>query len=272
MIFYMKLSQTISYIEKREIMKAETKSPLKKNGAADSKLSGRIWFNICLFGFTGQMAWTLENMYFNTFLYNTVYEGGKVTGSLSSMTAIKLMVAFSAATAVITTFIMGNLSDRVNKRKIFISLGYIIWGITTGAFGFITKDNIGSLFGISDSYKVITATAVTVIVMDCVMTFFGSTSNDSAFNAWITDITTPKNRATAESVLAILPVVAMVVVIAFGGMIDAIGGYPVFFFAIGGFVIVCGILGLFTLKDSRSGVHEKAVITGRTLFTASSRP
>ena len=104
-------------------MKAETKSPLKKNGAADSKLSGRIWFNICLFGFTGQMAWTLENMYFNTFLYNTVYEGGKVTGSLSSMTAIKLMVAFSAATAVITTFIMGNLSDRVNKRKIFISLG-----------------------------------------------------------------------------------------------------------------------------------------------------
>ena len=65
----MKLAQTVSYIEKREIMKTETKSPLKKNGAADSKLSGRIWFNICLFGFTGQMAWTLENMYFNTFLY-----------------------------------------------------------------------------------------------------------------------------------------------------------------------------------------------------------
>ena len=60
-------------------MKTKTKSPLEKNGAADGKLSGRIWFNICLFGFTGQMAWTLENMYFNTFLYNTVYEGGKVT-------------------------------------------------------------------------------------------------------------------------------------------------------------------------------------------------
>ena len=48
MIFYMKLSQTVSYIEKREIMKAETKSPLKKNGASDSKLSGRIWFKICI--------------------------------------------------------------------------------------------------------------------------------------------------------------------------------------------------------------------------------
>ena len=32
----MKLAQTVSYIEKREIMKTETKSPLKKNGAADS--------------------------------------------------------------------------------------------------------------------------------------------------------------------------------------------------------------------------------------------
>ncbi len=142
----MKLAQTVSYAEKRESMETKTKSPLEKKSAADSKLSGRIWFNICLFGFTGQMAWTLENMYFNTFLYNTVYEGGKVTGSLSSMTAIKLMVAFSAATAVITTFIMGNLSDRVNKRKIFISLGYIIWGITTGALGFVKKNPVGTLF------------------------------------------------------------------------------------------------------------------------------
>lgn len=220
---------------------------------SDSKLSARIWFNICIFGFTGQIAWNLENMYFNTFLYNTVYDGGTASGTLTSMSAIKLMVAFSAITAVITTFIMGNLSDKVNKRKVFISTGYILWGITTGLFGFITKDNISNLFNISDPMKIVTATAITVIAMDCLMTFMGSTSNDSAFNAWITDVTTSKNRATAESVLAILPIVAMIIVVALGGMIDSIGGYPVFFFAIGGFVIVCGILGLFTLKDSRDG-------------------
>ena len=66
-----------------------------------SKLSGRIWFNLCLFGLVGQIAWNLENMYYNTFMYNTVYEGGTVTGTLSSMTAIRLMVALSAITAVV---------------------------------------------------------------------------------------------------------------------------------------------------------------------------
>lgn len=229
----------------------------KTKSLSDSKLSARIWLNICIFGFTGQIAWNLENTYFNTFLYNTVYEGGTVGGTITSMTAIKLMVAFSAITAVITTFVMGNLSDKINKRKVFISAGYIFWGATTAVFGFITKDNISNLFGISDPMKIVTATALTVIAMDCLMTFMGSTSNDSAFNAWVTDVTTPKNRATAESVLAILPIVAMVLVVALGGMIDSMGGYPVFFFAIGGFVIVCGILGLFTLKDSRDGKVQK---------------
>lgn len=237
-------------------MSTKAKRPAGQEKAAHGKLSGRIWFNLCLFGLAGQIAWNLENMYFNTFMYNTVYEGGAVTGTLSSMTAIKLMVAFSAISAVVTTFLMGNLSDRVNKRKIFISGGYIIWGVTTAAFGFITKENIASLFGLTDAMKIVTATAVTIIVMDCIMTFMGSTSNDSAFNAWITDVTTPKNRATAESVLAILPIAAMVAVVAFGGMIDAIGGYPVFFFAIGGFVVLCGVVGLFTLKDSRNAKHE----------------
>ena len=229
---------------------------MKKNKAAtlsDSKLSGRVWFNLCLFGFVGQVAWNLENMYYNTFMYTTVYENGTVTGSLSSMTAIRLMVAFSAITAVITTFIMGNLSDKMNKRKIFISVGYLIWGVITAAFGFLTKENIGNLFGISDQAQVITATAVAIIAMDCVMTFVGSTSNDSAFNAWVTDITTVKNRATAESVLAILPIVATVVVVVFGGMIESLGGYSNFFYILGAFVILCGIIGLFTLQDSRSG-------------------
>ncbi len=228
---------------------------LKPHG--ENRLSGRIWFNICLFGFAGQIAWNLENMYFNTFLYNTVYEGGAVTGSLSSMTAIRLMVAFSAVAAVLTTFVMGNLSDRVNRRKIFISVGYIIWGAVTASFALITKENVGNLFGITDAATVINATAITVIVMDCIMTFFGSTSNDSVFNAWVTDITTTKNRATVESVLAIMPIAAMLIVIVFGGTIDVIGGYPVFFCAIGGFVMVCGIVGLFTLQDSRDGVRKK---------------
>jgi MFS family permease len=221
----------------------------------DDALGKRAWFNLCLFGFMGQIAWNLENMYFNTFLYNTVYEGGDVTVGLSSMKAIKLMVALSAATAVLTTFLMGNLSDKINRRKIFISCGYLLWGFTVLVFGFITKDNVATIFGIDKGNlaAVVTATSVTVIVMDCVMTFMGSTANDSAFNAWITDITTPKNRATVESVLAILPIAAMVIVIVFAGFIQQIG-YPTFFFIIGAVVILAGLIGFFTLTDSKDGV------------------
>ena len=225
--------------------------------AKDAALGKRAWFNLCLFGFIGQIAWNLENMYFNTFLYNTVYEGGTVTEGLSSMKAIKLMVAFSAVTAVVTTFLMGNLSDKMNRRKVFISCGYLLWGFTVLVFGFITKDNVATIFGIdkSDIAAVVTATSVAVIVMDCVMTFMGSTANDSAFNAWITDITTPKNRATVESVLSILPIGAMVAVIVFAGFIEQLG-YPTFFFVIGAVVIVSGLVGFFTLTDSKNGVKK----------------
>ena len=37
------------------------------------KLSKRNWFLITLFCFMGGIAWNTENMYFNTFLYNSVY-------------------------------------------------------------------------------------------------------------------------------------------------------------------------------------------------------
>ncbi len=246
-----------------------------KNAKANSgsKLSGRTWFNLCLFGFIGQIAWNLENMYYNTFMYATVYEGGNVVNSqLSSMSAIKIMVACSAVTAVITTFIMGNLSDKMNKRKLFISAGYLVWGIVTAVFGFLNKDTIGSLFGIDNPTKVVTATAISIIVMDCIMTFIGSTSNDSAFNAWITDITTTKNRATAESVLSILPIVALVVVTISGGFIDPLGGgnteqgYKIYFVILGSLVCLCGIIGLFTLKDSRNGKRNTSSNYWKDLF------
>ncbi len=40
-----------------------------------TKLGGRIWLNIILFGLMGQIAWAVENMFFNTFLYNSIYNG-----------------------------------------------------------------------------------------------------------------------------------------------------------------------------------------------------
>ena len=220
----------------------------------EKKLSKRLWFNFILFGFMGQVAWNIENMYFNTFLYNSVYAGASqaaVDGSISVMSAISKMVALSAATAVITTFIMGTLSDKMKKRKLFISFGYIAWGIVTAAFGFISKENVAAILGPSaDEIRILSTAVWTVIIMDCVMTFMGSTSNDSVFNAWVTDVTNPSNRPKVETVFAALPIVAMGVVMGVGSLAQTGAiSYKVFFLSLGAFVMLCGILGLFTLED-----------------------
>lgn len=224
-----------------------------------TKLGARTWFNLILFGFMGQVAWNVENMYFNTFLCNFIY--GKATpdavnSSMSVVDAVAWMVALSAVVAVLTTFIMGNLSDKINNRKIFISIGYILWGIVTGCFGFISLENTEKMGIASSAAGILTATVWIVVGMDCLMTFMGSTSNDSAFNAWVTDVTDTTNRTTSETVLSIMPIAALGAVTAAGAVVTKLG-YPVFFFGLGAFVAVCGIIGLFTIKDSRNGVVNK---------------
>lgn len=225
-----------------------------------NNLGPKIWFNLILFGLMGQIAWNVENMYFNTFLCNFIYGHATpdaVSGSMSIVDAVAWMVALSAVVAVVTTFIMGNLSDRINNRKIFISVGYILWGIVTGCFGFISLENTEKLGRFSSAAGVLTATVWIVIGMDCLMTFMGSTSNDSAFNAWVTDIGSSENRTKIETLLSFMPIAAMGLVLAVGGVAVTKVGYPVFFFGLGAFVVLCGILGLFTLTDSRNGEAKK---------------
>jgi len=225
-----------------------------------TKLGGRNWFNLILFGLMGQVAWNVENMYFNTFLCNFIYGSASpdaVNNSISIVDAVAWMVALSAVVAVVTTFIMGNLSDKINNRKAFISIGYILWGIVTGCFGFISLDNTAKLGHFSSAAGVLTATVWIIIGMDCLMTFMGSTSNDSAFNAWVTDIGSSDNRTIIETVLSIMPVAAMGLVLAVGGIAVTSVGYPAFFFGLGAFVVVCGVIGLFTLKETRTGVINK---------------
>ncbi|NLX79560.1 MAG: MFS transporter [Clostridiales bacterium] len=210
----------------------------------DARISGRTWFNIIVFGFMGQVAWAVENIYFNTFLFN--YIGGTTKD-------ISTMVALTAATAVIATFLMGNLSDRLDRRKVFLFLGYILWGFSVMVFAFISRDNVAKLFGLADEVKILAASVSVVIIMDCVMTFIGSTSNDAAFNAWITDITVPENRGKAEGILASFPILAtLLVTVAFGAGVAA-AGYPACFLGLGIGVSLCGLIGAFTLKDSREG-------------------
>ncbi len=221
----------------------------------ENKLSKRIWLNIVIFSFMGGVAWNLENMYFNTFLYGSIYEGVSaeaLAGVMAPTTAISRMVALSAITAVVTTFIMGTLSEKMKKRKVFISVGYIIWGLITAAFGVISRESVAAVFGLSDEVKILAFTVWVVIIMDMVMTFMGSTSNDSAFNAWVTDVTNPVVRPQVETVLMFVGFFAMIAVMGVGSLAQAgVVTYQAFFLGLGLIVTVCGIVGLFTLEEPK---------------------
>lgn len=220
---------------------------------SNAKLSKRTWFNILLFSFMGGVAWNIENMYFNTFLYDSIYGGASANAMANVMaptTAISRMVALSAITAVVTTFIMGTLSEKMKKRKVFISIGYIIWGVITAAFGFISKESVTKVFGLSDEVKILAVTVWIVIIMDMVMTFMGSTSNDSAFNAWLNDVTNPLVRPKVETALMFAGLFSMLAVMGFGSLAQSgTISYTVFFIGLGIVVTLCGVAGLFTLDE-----------------------
>lgn len=202
-----------------------------------TKLGARKWLTLILVGLFGQFAWTIENMYFNVFLYNTIS---------TDPDYIARMVAWSAVAATVTTLLIGALSDRVGKRKVFICAGYMLWGLSTAAFGYITKENAARLFPAANAAA---AAATMVVVLDCVMTFFGSTANDGAFNAYVTDVTDSTNRGKAESVLAILPLISMLIIF---GLFDGLtqqGRWKEFFNIFGFAVTGVGLVSLVLVKD-----------------------
>ena len=226
-------------------------------GAKSTPLGKKIWACAITFGLIGQIAWVVENMFFAKFgqdLFDT-------RGDLY-FTVTTLMVILSAVTATVTTIFAGGLIDKTGKRKPFITFGYLIWGVTIMLFAAIPID-----FSDSSNWGIIAA----LVILDCVMTFFGSTANDAAFNTWVADVTDVTNRGKVNTILSVMPVIATVLV--FGiGMLTYDNGATVtndagevikvaiadrdglliklFFIIMGIFPMVGGVLSAFMMKDS----------------------
>lgn len=190
-----------------------------------TRISPRAWFVMAALAITGQIAWAVENSWFNTFVYDTITPDPR---------PVAWMVAASAITATLTTLLMGTLSDRARtrwgRRRPFILFGYICWGLSTILFPTVAYVKISSL-------------AVALVVLaDSLMTFFGSTANDAAFNAWTADIAASNQRGRVEGVLNLSVFIAQIVAMVAAGMLIENVGYFLFFYALGAIVMLVGLV------------------------------
>ena len=230
-------------------------------------LGAKFWLALTIFSLMGQVAWVVENMYLNVFMYKSFN---------ASAGDISAMVAASAITATLTTVFMGALSDRIGKRRLFICGGYILWGISIFCFIFIREDVINKF--IPATVSAATVGVSLTIIFDCLMTFFGSTANDAAFNAWLTDSTDTSNRGRAEGINAMMPLVAVLAV--FGGFmfLNAESEYywTIIFSIIGVLTLVIGVVGFFLIKEPQLQKAEmgyfESIIYGFKPSTVKSTP
>lgn len=217
----------------------------------------KFYLALVIFSLTGQIAWVVENMYFNVFIYKMFN---------ASASDISVMVMASAVAAALTTIFIGALSDRIGKRKIFMCGGYILWGISILMFALVRLDTVPVLFG--STVAAASAAVTAVIVLDCIMTFFGSSANDAAYNAWLTDMTDGTNRGRAEGINSMMPLMAILVV--FGGFmgfdLDKASSWTWIYVIIGGLVLAIGILGFFIVEEPVCKKPDSAGYLGTILY------
>ncbi len=209
------------------------------------KAGAGFYLALVIFSLVGQVAWVVENMYLNVFIYKMFN---------ASAEQISFMVAASAVTATVTTLFIGALSDKLGKRKVFICGGYILWGLSIWGFALVRADLVGRTFFplMSSNLATLSLCIHFTIALDCIMTFFGSSANDAAFNAWLTDATDETNRGKAEGINAMMPLVAILAV--FGGFMgmdqSKAGDWTLIFGIIGTAVVLLGIAGFFLIRDT----------------------
>ncbi|TCN55834.1 MFS transporter [Rhodococcus sp. SMB37] len=224
----------------------------------------RLWIWVVLLGLTGQLAWTVESIYLNLFVYNTITD---------SPTVLATLVATSAVDATIATLLAGAASDRTGGRREFIAVGHVPWGLCTAGFGLVSVDAAASLMPMLDA---VTIAVIAIVVLDRVMSILGSSANDAAFNAWVTDSTRPDNRGRVDGVLATMPLLAMLLVF---GALDPLtrgGQWMLFFTIIGGATAAVGVIAWFGVREPRqprpSGSYLSSVVHGLRPSTVRDNP
>jgi MFS family permease len=194
----------------------------------NEKISRRNILAIIFISLAGEIAWGVENQYYNVFLYNVI---------APVPIYVSIMVAVTAVVATITTIIIGSYSDIKGRRRIFFLIGFAAWAITT------------AIFPLAALVTPIILAVIVAILFDCIMNVFGASAHNAAFNAYIVDITTPENRGKVVGIVQITLLTAILIVYGASGFIILAYGYFILFYIVGILVGIIGIIGGLLAKD-----------------------
>jgi MFS family permease len=197
-------------------------------------ITKKMWSSLILLTIAGQMAWAVENNWFNTFVYSEITPDPR---------PVSWMVMCSALVSTAVTIIIGATSDRWSgrwgRRKPFIFAGYVLWGIAT------------IIFPSAAIFKPVALAAVVVVMFDSIMSAFGSIGSDAALNAFVTDITDTSNRGRVQGILQAAMWFAFLLTAFVAGMVIDTIGYFGFFYILGGIVLLIGLLAGGLLLDEK---------------------
>ncbi len=232
----------------------------------------RVWIAIVIFILMGAIAGNTESMYLGLFLDNTIFENGPMGASITLTDAVNLIVSLGAVISCGTGFVVGTLSEKLKNRKAFISIGYIVWGIVMMACSVVSNENVRKIFGINETAKVITVAAATLVTLSLVLSFLRSTTNDTAFNSWIADVSTPKTSTIIEVLFTVMGFVgtAIITLLVARAEIDANMDYSSIFIILGITAIGAGGMGFFLIdepeKFEKTEKTEKEIVNQTNAF------
>ncbi|MHA1684141.1 MAG: MFS transporter [Promethearchaeota archaeon] len=188
----------------------------------------RDYGTVFLLTLSGSTAFGVENSFFNVFVYNEI---------APRPFFVFLIVVTSAITATVTSILMGTLSDKLGRRRSFFIVSFPLWAFTT------------ALFPISGIFSNVTMAISFAVAFDCIMTFFGSMGYDAVMHAYITDVTTEKNRGSLSSVSEIAGLVAILITYGLSALLIDMFDIYFFFYIISIFVGVLGITGAILSRE-----------------------
>lgn len=215
--------------------------PIQNAQTKEKNANIRRWILVWSLGLVGQIGWSIEGTWINTFVYEKIDK---------TPTLITPLLIFSALASTVSIFIFGIITDKSGNRRSLISSGFVVWGILTACFGltqFIPQKSFAFV-------------AVSLVIVDMLLSFFGSMSTDVGYSTWLTDIMNDSNRGQIGGAIAVQVVLGTLLGNVIGGaLVGSANNYLRMFISVGSMLSFTGMISVFLFDKKDDAKPQKNI-------------